>query len=41
VTLEHRNLEAFGADGASHAAALNGGWPTMLGNFAALADREA
>jgi uncharacterized protein YndB with AHSA1/START domain len=40
VTLEHRKLEAFGADAAAHAAALSGGWPTMMQHFADLADSE-
>jgi uncharacterized protein YndB with AHSA1/START domain len=40
VRLEHRNLERFGADAAAHAAALNGGWPTMMAEFAALADAD-
>eukprot|EP01037_Dinobryon_pediforme_P018122 gene18122-18367_t len=40
VTLEHRNLERFGENAAAHAASLNGGWPTMLANFAELADAD-
>jgi uncharacterized protein YndB with AHSA1/START domain len=38
VTLEHRNLERFGADAARHAGRLNGGWPTKLAALAAYAD---
>ena len=38
VTLEHRDLERFGADAARHAEALGGGWPTRLAEFAAFAD---
>jgi uncharacterized protein YndB with AHSA1/START domain len=38
VTLEHRNLERFGADAAAHAAQLRGGWPGLVAAFAALAD---
>src|SRR5512133_3312089 len=34
VTLEHRNLERFGADAAGHAEKLRGGWPTHLREFA-------
>jgi len=34
VTLEHRNLERFGASAADVAAKLGGGWPTMLGHYA-------
>jgi uncharacterized protein YndB with AHSA1/START domain len=33
VTLEHRHLERLGADAASHRALLDGGWPTLLGEF--------
>jgi hypothetical protein len=41
VTLEHRNLERFGADAASHAATLDSGWPTKLAEFANYADALA
>jgi uncharacterized protein YndB with AHSA1/START domain len=34
VTLEHRDLERFGADAAGHAEKLGGGWPIFLGHFA-------
>jgi uncharacterized protein YndB with AHSA1/START domain len=34
VTLEHRNLERFGVDAASHAERINRGWPARLGAFA-------
>jgi uncharacterized protein YndB with AHSA1/START domain len=40
VTLEHRNLERFGADAATHAESLRGGWPKLVGAFANLADTE-
>ena len=40
VTLEHRNLERFGVDAETHAANLSGGWPTILNDFAKLADAE-
>ena len=40
LTLEHRNLERFGANAAQHAALLDGGWPTMLADFATLGDAE-
>jgi len=40
VTLEHRDLERFGADAAAHKATLDGGWPTILGLFAGVADTE-
>lgn len=38
VRLEHRGLEAFGADAATRRASLDGGWPTRLADFAAFAD---
>ena len=38
VTLEHRDLERYGADAAKHAEMLRGGWPKLLAGFAALAD---
>ena len=38
VTLEHRNLERFGANAATHAEKLNGGWPSRLDGFAAYAN---
>jgi uncharacterized protein YndB with AHSA1/START domain len=41
VTLEHRDLERFGADAARHAALLDGGWPTFLAGFARHADEHA
>jgi uncharacterized protein YndB with AHSA1/START domain len=34
VTLEHRNLERFGADASRHAESLGGGWHKFLANFA-------
>jgi uncharacterized protein YndB with AHSA1/START domain len=37
VTLEHRNLERFGADAAKHAQALGSGWPAVLADFTAYA----
>lgn len=39
VTLEHRDLERFGASAAAHRASLDGGWPTMLGEYARLVDQ--
>jgi len=41
VTLEHRNLERFGAEAASHAEKLRGGWPTQVAEFAAYADANS
>jgi uncharacterized protein YndB with AHSA1/START domain len=38
VTLEHRNLERFGQDGALWLASIGGGWTQKLGEFAAFAD---
>jgi uncharacterized protein YndB with AHSA1/START domain len=38
VTLEHRNLERFGADAARHVEKLRGGWPARLAEFARYAD---
>ncbi len=40
VTLEHRNLERFGADAERMAEVLGGGWPTFLGTFRGYADAE-
>ena len=40
VTLEHRNLERFGADAEKHAGQLGGGWPGFLSQFAAYADQH-
>jgi uncharacterized protein YndB with AHSA1/START domain len=34
VTLEHRNLERFGADAQTQAEKLGGGWPRFLAEFA-------
>jgi uncharacterized protein YndB with AHSA1/START domain len=33
VTLEHRHLERLGTDAARHRDLLDGGWPTLLGEF--------
>jgi uncharacterized protein YndB with AHSA1/START domain len=41
VTLEHRQLERFGADAERHAASLRGGWPTKMQQFADWADAQA
>lgn len=38
VTLEHRNLERFGADAARVAELIGQGWPSRLGDFVAYAD---
>ena len=40
VTLEHRDLERFGADAARHAESLGGGWPRFLAGFAEYADAQ-
>jgi uncharacterized protein YndB with AHSA1/START domain len=37
VTLEHRHLERLGADAARQREMLDGGWPTLLGEFQKLA----
>ena len=41
VSLEHRDLERFGADAEKHAASLRGGWPTKMQQFADWADAQA
>jgi uncharacterized protein YndB with AHSA1/START domain len=41
VTLEHRNLERFGADAQRHADMLGGGWPGYLAEFVKYADSQA
>ena len=41
VTLEHRNLERFGADAEKIAGQVGGGWPTFLGHFADYADAQS
>jgi uncharacterized protein YndB with AHSA1/START domain len=41
VTLEHRDLERFGADAQKHAAALDGGWPRFVAAFGDYADAHA
>jgi uncharacterized protein YndB with AHSA1/START domain len=38
VTLEHRNLERFGADAGTVRESIGKGWPTHLDAFAAYAD---
>jgi uncharacterized protein YndB with AHSA1/START domain len=38
VTLEHRDLERFGAEAERIAGLLGGGWPTIIADFAAYAD---
>ncbi|HEY1449201.1 MAG TPA: SRPBCC family protein [Caulobacteraceae bacterium] len=38
VTLEHRDLERFGADAPRIAALLEGGWPTIMADFVGYAD---
>ena len=38
VTLEHRNLERFGADAAEVAGKVGTGWPRQFGQFAQYAD---
>jgi uncharacterized protein YndB with AHSA1/START domain len=41
VTLEHRNLERFGADAEKLAGELGGGWPSILADFAGFADVQS
>lgn len=41
VTLEHRNLERFGADAEEYAGKLRGGWPTFAAHFARYSDSQA
>lgn len=41
VTLEHRNLERFGANAEEHAGMLKGGWPTYLGHFVRYTENQA
>ena len=41
VTLEHRNLERFGADASRQAEQLNGGWPTRLADLGRYIDSHA
>ena len=38
ITLEHRDLERFGADAERVVAAISGGWPARLAEFVAYAD---
>ena len=40
VTLEHRDLERYGADAARFAAQLGGGWPGFLAGYAQYADAQ-
>ncbi|HVS78514.1 MAG TPA: SRPBCC domain-containing protein, partial [Steroidobacteraceae bacterium] len=40
VTLEHRNLERYGADAEDYAGKLRGGWPTFVGHFARYTDNQ-
>jgi uncharacterized protein YndB with AHSA1/START domain len=41
VTLEHRNLERFGANAATHAATLNGGWPGFVAGYGRFTDANS
>jgi uncharacterized protein YndB with AHSA1/START domain len=41
VTLEHRNLERFGADADKLAGQLGGGWPTFMNIFADYASEHS
>lgn len=41
VTLEHRNLERYGADADDYAGKLRGGWPTLMDHFARHTDSQA
>jgi uncharacterized protein YndB with AHSA1/START domain len=38
VTLEHRHLEKLGSEAPRHREILDGGWPTMLGEFQKLTE---
>jgi hypothetical protein len=38
VTLEHRHLERLGSEAARHRELLDGGWPTLLGEFQKITD---
>lgn len=38
VTLEHRDMERFGAEAARMAEKIRGGWPARLGDFATFAN---
>jgi uncharacterized protein YndB with AHSA1/START domain len=40
VTLEHRNLERFGADAERIAGLLGGGWPRHMADYAQFADSQ-
>jgi len=40
VRLEHRKLEAYGADAARHTDRFRNGWPVMLSNFVTYADEQ-
>src|SRR5471032_2327537 len=41
VTLQHRNLERFGADAEPHVAKISTGWPTRLNDFAEFANNQS
>ena len=41
VTLEHRNLERFGADATQHAERIRSGWPKHIVQFAQYADAHS
>jgi uncharacterized protein YndB with AHSA1/START domain len=41
VTLEHRNLERFGADAEKVTAEIDSGWPQILAEFAGYADAHS
>jgi uncharacterized protein YndB with AHSA1/START domain len=41
VTLEHRHLERLGSDAARHRDMLDGGWPTLLGEYQKLTDNTS
>lgn len=40
VTLEHRNLERYGADAEEYAGKVRGGWPIFVGHFARYTDSQ-
>ena len=40
ATLEHRNLERYGADAEEYAGKLRGGWPTFVAHFVRYANDQ-
>jgi len=41
VTLEHRNLERYGAEAEDYAGKLRSGWPTFVGHFVRYTDSQS